>query len=113
MNIIKKGCMLALVILIACSAAVGSVHAETATNTNKYQDFFDNNVEQVLEKYHIPGVAISVVEGDQVTFSKGYGLAKTNPRTPMTDESLVRIASISKLLLTPPSCSLWNKASLT
>src|SRR5829696_7911238 len=43
-----------------------------------------------------PGVAVVVVEGDEVTFSRGYGLADRETGAPMTDETPVALASTNK-----------------
>ena len=43
-----------------------------------------------------PGVAVVVVEGGEVTFSQGYGLADREVGRPMTDETPVAVASTTK-----------------
>ncbi len=46
----------------------------------------------------IPGAVVTVVNGGRVIFSKGYGLADIESRRPMTDSTIVRIGSISKVM---------------
>jgi len=61
-------------------------------------DFFDQSIPDALVKNKVPGTVVSVVSGDQIAFSKGYGLSNVEDKVPFdSDRSLVRIASISKL----------------
>ncbi|KAL3703850.1 hypothetical protein TMatcc_009539 [Talaromyces marneffei ATCC 18224] len=47
-----------------------------------------------LEKWHVPGVAIAVVDGDQ-TWSEGYGISSF-PSTPVTPSTLFYAGSTTK-----------------
>ena len=58
---------------------------------------FSTHVNELLNDWHVPGVAIAVVQDDQVT-SKGYGNACLERQTQMTADSLFDIASSSKSL---------------
>src|SRR3954469_13395508 len=61
-------------------------------------DFFDQSIPDSLAKNKVPGTVVSVVSGDQIAFSKGYGLSNVEDKVSFDpDRSLVRIASISKL----------------
>lgn len=57
----------------------------------------DSLVPSQLEQHHVAGMAVSIVRGDQVLFSAGYGLADTagTPVDPAT--TLFRIGSVSKV----------------
>jgi CubicO group peptidase (beta-lactamase class C family) len=60
--------------------------------------FFDTALPGQLAANHVPGAVVSVVSGGKTIFSKGYGLADVERRTPFDpNASLVRIASITKL----------------
>lgn len=43
-----------------------------------------------------PGLTISVVKDGKLLFAKGYGVTSTSSRTPVTNETLFQIASMSK-----------------
>ncbi|RWA13062.1 hypothetical protein EKO27_g2043 [Xylaria grammica] len=58
---------------------------------------FPSHVEKLMKKYHVPGVAVAVIEGER-TFSAGYGLASLDPPKPCTADTLFDIASSSKSL---------------
>jgi CubicO group peptidase (beta-lactamase class C family) len=58
---------------------------------------FSSHVEELIKKYHVPGLAIAVVHND-VTASKAFGVASFDPPRPMTADTLLDIASASKSL---------------
>src|SRR5688500_9035921 len=47
---------------------------------------------------HVPGAVVSVVSDGRVVFAKGYGLAQLDPPRAMTESTIVRIGSISKVM---------------
>lgn len=60
--------------------------------------FFDGTVPELLRDSHIPGVVVSVVSGDSLAFTAGYGQADLERGVPASAErTLVRIGSITKL----------------
>lgn len=58
---------------------------------------FSSHVEDLINKYHVPGLAIALVHKD-VTASKAFGVASFDPPKPMTTDTLFDIASASKSL---------------
>lgn len=57
----------------------------------------DARVEELIKRHHVPGLAIAVVQDDQIS-SKGYGLATVDPPVPCSADTLFDIASSSKSL---------------
>ncbi len=57
-------------------------------------------VESLFRKYaaenNIPGLAYGVVVGDQLVIANGFGVASLSSQTPVTTQTLFRIASMSK-----------------
>ncbi|MEV0197163.1 serine hydrolase domain-containing protein [Nonomuraea sp. NPDC050691] len=90
-----------LVVAVLSLAAVSTpapAPAADIPDTRELADFFDAAMARGLEANHVPGAVVSVVGGGRTLFSKGYGLADRENRTPFDPEtSLVRIASITKL----------------
>ena len=77
---------------------VKEVPAEGLKNAAAVEAFFDNLVPKLMEKHHVPGGAISLVKDGKQLFAKGYGYANLDTEKPVhADETLFRIASISKL----------------
>ena len=61
--------------------------------------FLDGTVKTAMEDHHLPGVTISVVQNGRLILAKGYGLARTDPpQAVVADQTLFRIASISKTI---------------
>jgi CubicO group peptidase (beta-lactamase class C family) len=55
----------------------------------------DRYVEQELEATRLPGLALGIVQGDQIVHLKGFGLADPSGR-PVTPQTPFLIASTSK-----------------
>src|SRR3954463_469738 len=56
----------------------------------------DEVIEQALKTFQVPGVTVAVVVGDEVVLAKGYGLRDVDKKLPMTAETQMPIASITK-----------------
>ena len=63
-------------------------------------DFLKNGldalVHQTLERWHVPGLALAVVSGDEVLHLAGYGQRNPARGLPVTPETLFPIASMTK-----------------
>lgn len=55
--------------------------------------------ESAVKRERLPGLAIGVVEGDDLMYSEGFGFADIESAAPMTPEHRHRIASITKTML--------------
>ena len=53
-------------------------------------------IEERMQHYGVPGVAIAVVEGFEIAWVKGYGVADAEASGAVTEETLFQAASISK-----------------
>ncbi|MEL7421386.1 MAG: serine hydrolase domain-containing protein [Bacteroidota bacterium] len=58
----------------------------------------DTLVHQRMQQYQIPGLAIGVVQGNEVLYRQGYGIRDIETQAPVTAQSIFHTASISKLL---------------
>jgi CubicO group peptidase (beta-lactamase class C family) len=56
----------------------------------------DSTVERVRKEFNVPGISVAVVKDGKVVLSKGYGVRRLGDAAPMTDRTLVGIASNSK-----------------
>lgn len=54
-------------------------------------------INELMDYYEIPGLALGIVYDDQLIYSKGFGYANLETKKPATDKTLFRIASITKL----------------
>lgn len=62
-------------------------------------DKVDDVVEAEMQKQHIPGVSIAVLKNGKVIKIKSYGLANVETNTPVTNETVFKIGSISKPII--------------
>ncbi|OJJ44925.1 hypothetical protein ASPZODRAFT_134350 [Penicilliopsis zonata CBS 506.65] len=63
-------------------------------SNNPLDEEFDQLVQEQLDLWHVPGLSIAVVDGDQ-TWAKGYGMA-TLPSTRVTPSTLFYAGSTTK-----------------
>jgi CubicO group peptidase (beta-lactamase class C family) len=74
------------------------IKAGNVSDAGDLEAFFDGAVSVQMESKHIAGTVVTVVVGDKIVFSKGYGYADLASRRKVDpDKTLFRIASISKL----------------
>lgn len=55
------------------------------------------------------GAYVGIVSGDNVIFSQGYNYMSTTNRSPVTENSLFRIGSVSKLFTVMEMLHLWQR----
>jgi CubicO group peptidase (beta-lactamase class C family) len=75
--------------------AVGAVQAQDAPLSNRL-DGFDAQIEQVMNDWGVPGLAIGIVTDSSVVWSKGFGDRNVKASTPVTDETLFAVGSATK-----------------
>lgn len=81
--------------LVSNSESVGY----TLLEPSLLEAFLDGAIATAMEDNHLPGVTVSVVQNGALVLAKGYGLARTDPPQPVVaDQTLFRIASISKTM---------------
>jgi CubicO group peptidase (beta-lactamase class C family) len=73
---------------------------------------FDPVAAKVMSEAHIPGAVVVVVEGGRVIFSKGYGVADVGSGRPISPQTVVRVASLSKLITTTAVLQLVDRGAL-
>jgi len=61
-------------------------------------DKIDALIERMLEAARVPGVALAVVAGGRIVFSRGYGYRDWHAKLPMTTEVVYPIASATKAI---------------
>src|SRR5688500_13204318 len=54
---------------------------------------FDEYIEKLVKDWNAPGVAVGIVVGDELVFSKGYGYRDYGKKLPVTPKTLFQIAS--------------------
>src|ERR1051325_5257451 len=56
----------------------------------------DENVQQLMQKAHVTGVGIVLFHGGKISYLKAYGYRDTEKSLPLTSDSVMTSASLSK-----------------
>lgn len=72
----------------------------------------DALIERALADQKIPGAAVAVVVGDEVVLLKGYGFRDVEKNLPMTPDTIVPIASVTKQFTVAALGTLVRKGKL-
>lgn len=82
------------------SALCNAINFEpTFEKIDNYEDSLkdiDRVVNEALQQFPTPGVAVGVIADDKVRFARGYGMRNVQKRLPVTENTLFPIASCSK-----------------
>jgi CubicO group peptidase (beta-lactamase class C family) len=57
---------------------------------------FEAYVAAKLAELHVPGAAVAVVQGGEVTFLQGFGVRELGQPAPVTGDTILRIGSVTK-----------------
>src|SRR5918999_3518463 len=83
--------IIAIFIFLSCCPA-------SAQTVSEIETLLDPIVAERMEKSHIPGAVISIVRDGKTIFTKGYGVADVEKKTPVVpDQTIFRIGSITKV----------------
>jgi len=61
---------------------------------------------------NLPGIAVAIVNDQNIIFSKGYGFADVEKKVAMEPETICSICSISKLFTSVAAMQLWEEGKL-
>jgi CubicO group peptidase (beta-lactamase class C family) len=78
---------------ISAEDAIARVEAAQTPNRQGLDPF---TLAEVLEKYHVPGLAVAVIHDFEIHWAKGYGVADVTTGVPVANDTLFQAASISK-----------------
>jgi len=80
-----------------CGSDADSENGEIlSTQTASPYPEVDEYIRQQMEAESIPGVAVAVIQGGEVTYLKGFGVASLNTQQPVTPQTIFDLASVSK-----------------
>jgi CubicO group peptidase (beta-lactamase class C family) len=81
-----------LIILFALASSIVTAQVRA----NQLEEKIDPVIQQVMESYDLPGLAVAIVKDNQVVYAKGFGLKSLKTKDPITTRSLFHMASVSK-----------------
>ena len=104
--------LLILTLLPACGPADHEIEA-VAIGPAELESFSDQFFPAQMEKLHIPGVSLIVVQDGRIILAKGYGYADLAMGSAISAEtSVMRIGSISKLFVATAVMQLVEQGEL-
>lgn len=56
-------------------------------------------VSSAMERWHVPGLTLSVLQNDTLRYAMAFGLADVEHSVPMTERTLMPVGSLTKSLL--------------
>ena len=97
-----------LIFISVCLGWISSSHAESvnpksAASANSQQNYqatikmLDPFVQREMADKELPGIAILLVDDQNIVWQKGYGYSDPQAKTLITDDTIFRVGSVSKL----------------
>jgi CubicO group peptidase (beta-lactamase class C family) len=56
----------------------------------------DQVLQDIISRWGIPGLGIGIVEGEEITYARWFGVQSLDTRVPVTQKSIFGVASVSK-----------------
>jgi CubicO group peptidase (beta-lactamase class C family) len=75
------------------SAAIRTIES---AQTPDHQGLDSLTLQQLMERFRVPGVSVAVIKDFEIHWAKGWGLADVESKAPVTPETMFQAASISK-----------------
>jgi len=101
------------IVILFCLLVSSSCSAFTINNNVDNLAINDSDLEEFIlnemEYRHIPGLSASIVIDDEIIWKGAYGYADIENDIPVTNETLFKIASISKTLTATCLMQLWEQ----
>lgn len=60
------------------------------------EEYIDQVVNNALEAFNVPGIAVGLVINQEIVLTKGYGTRKANEDLPVTEKTVFPLASVTK-----------------
>lgn len=92
---------------------LGAVTSAQTTVTDDMLTEFEQLVADEMAYFDIPGVAIAVIQGDEVIYAQGFGLRDVEAGEPFTTETQFRIGSTTKSMTSLLMAQMVDEGLLT
>lgn len=114
-NAIKKISMLKrikifflLLIMFSFSVCVAQKKPKAFLNTE-----IDKYISQIQNRYAIPGISLAVIQNGKIIHRNNYGKANIENNIPVSDKSIFRIYSLTKLIIATGTFQLIEQGKLS
>jgi CubicO group peptidase (beta-lactamase class C family) len=76
---------------------------------NEWFAEFGAYIEKNREMYNVPGVAVVVVQGDEVVYAQGFGVKEAGGTDPVTPDTLFSVGSLTKAMTSMMTATLVDE----
>ena len=101
----KKVCVIGFIILFAFAQL-------QAQNIDKLKEKYRASIIKAMKKYQVTGASLVLVQGDQVIWAEGFGLANKADQTKVTADTKFMLASVSKVFTATALMKLQEQGKL-
>ena len=116
---ITKYSTLSLVFLFTTTILIAKQET-VKTDTYELHDYpqsqlsteLDKKIVNILNEYNIVGSQLAVIKDNKLVFSKGYGYSDLSTEKPMSSKTVLRVASISKMVTGVAIMQLYENGKL-
>ncbi len=88
--------MSCIFLLSITSLASNNINPPDQETLQKILTDFEDYAEQARQDWGVPGMAISIVQGDEMIYAKGFGVKKVGENDPVDEKTIFQIGSTSK-----------------
>jgi CubicO group peptidase (beta-lactamase class C family) len=60
------------------------------------EEELDSVLQEIIDRWDIPGLAVGIVQDNEIVYARGFGVQNVDTRAPVTPDSVFCVASISK-----------------
>jgi len=93
---VKQVYLIALLIITLFFSSKNQISESSSTYD---EESINEYVEHVMERHEIPGVALAIIKDGKVIHQKNYGKANLEHSVPISDKSIFRVYSLTKLFV--------------
>jgi hypothetical protein len=68
-------------------------------------------IEELLERFGVPGVSVAVIKDFEIHWAKGYGIADVETGAPVDTETMFQAASITRTASSPSTTTSTTSSS--
>ncbi len=110
-----KSLLVMLVVASFYSTTAMSINSSTAKNTSAdiELEYLDKEIERGMQLWHIPGMAVAVVDKNSVQFQKGFGKTRINKGKKVNEHTIFAIASTTKAMVVSGILMLVDEGKLS
>ncbi len=86
----------AMAMLCSASATIGAIQGNPAPRASPAPEQMDATVQDLMKRANIPGLAIAIIQDGRITRTQAYGMADVEKHRPMTPDTIMYAASLTK-----------------